>query len=91
MDRVDKEDRERCVRGARRAMFSAIVAFVSDRGRSLSDMASGELAAQTGGLPRRLSRRGGMSVCYSRAYDGYMRRKRGAGMAGGRKNAQLRV
>jgi hypothetical protein len=63
VDAVDRVDSERCetrdergtardrVRGVRRAMFRAIVAF----GR---DMASGELAARTGGLARRLPIRG---------------------------------
>jgi len=104
VDAVDRVDRERCetrdergtardrVRDVRRAMFSAIVALcVRPSSWDGRDMASGELAARTGGLARRLSIREGMSVCYSRAYDGCMRRKRGAGMAGGRKNAQLRV
>jgi hypothetical protein len=33
---------------------------------------------------------GGVSVCYSNAYDGCMRRKREAGMAGGRKECSIK-
>jgi hypothetical protein len=79
---VDMVDRERCetkdergiardsVRGVRRAMFNAIVwplcqILLIGWPKPL-DMASEELAAQTGGRVRRLSMKGGISVSYSK-------------------------
>jgi hypothetical protein len=104
---VDRVNRERCetrdergtardsARGVRRAMFSATVAFVSDRAHRMAEaFRYGFWRASCAN--RRTSeivvngRGGGVSVCYSNAYDGCMRRKREAGMAGGRKECSIK-